>query len=88
MPNQTSAHAPLKNNNKAFDLCETINEGLRLIDSVSCLVIHSLGSADDDIVGDAMLIIGKLMNESAHANDALLEIITGEDTAKALRKKG
>lgn len=56
---------------------ETVAENLRLIDSVTCLVISSQGNIDDDAVSDAMLLIGKLMNEASHANDAILAITGG-----------
>ncbi len=69
----------IMNNHKVFELYETIDEGLRLIDSVSCLVVQSMGNSDEDTISDAMLIIGKLMTESANANDELLELITGDN---------
>lgn len=78
MPTQNRvSNAQTQNNQSALELYETVNENLRLIDSVTRLIISSYGNADLEAITDAMLIIGRLKDEARHANNALWEIIKG-----------
>lgn len=74
MPNQTVS----KKTQSILSYHETISENLRLIDSLSWLVVGANATLEDlDALSDAMLIISKLQREATEANNAIWKIIKG-----------
>lgn len=74
MPNQT------KNTQSILSYHETISENLRLIDSLSWLVIGANETLEDfDAVSDAMLIISRLQREASNANERIWGIVKADD---------
>lgn len=75
MPNQT------KNTQSILSYHETISENLRLIDSLSWLMIAAASNIGDDseTVSDTMLIISKLQREASNANERIWGIVKADD---------
>ncbi len=71
MPNQNRV-------SNAYSHYETVDTNLRLIESLSWLVICAGGTLDDDgVIADTMQIIVNLKKEAQKANDALRDVIKG-----------
>ncbi len=69
MPNQNRV-------SNAYSHYETVDTNLRLIESLSWLVICAGSMSDDEqSIADAMQIIIKLKAEAQKANDALQDVI-------------
>ncbi len=69
------------NVSNVFLNCETVDTNLRLIESLSWLVICADEVRDDaNALADVMQVIIKLKDEAKQSNDALLKAIKGSES--------